>query len=136
MKREAYLKSRFTETLKAKCPDLISLQLATRGAPDRLIVGWFRSSFWEFKHGTPRFEAPDLQRLMCMRLERSGVPCHYVVWLEERNVKTTHIVAPKRIKAFQAGDHSVARDSWPDFDMRQLVAYVSDHHLVTQVDSY
>lgn len=81
MKREAWLKSQFFQTLKMMQPRYYVLHHSTRAAPDYSISGDGRTTFWEFKHATPDFESPGDQELMCMRLALASF-CRYVIWKE------------------------------------------------------
>lgn len=130
MKREGDLKSKFT----AAMPDgYYLLRFASRAAPDRCIFGNQQTTLWECKHGTPGFDSPGDQELMCMRLARV-VYCRYVLWLEnpDGSNKTTLIVHPRVI-----AERKSKRDRhWMDdaeafcvgHDMRWLVNYVRGIH--------
>lgn len=126
MKREAELKSRFSEELKRQLPGFYVLQYATAGAPDRSIVGAGRQTNWEMKHATPEFRSPGDQELLCARLALIS-HCRYVIWWERGSLQRTMIVHPLQI---------MNRISWnlePEsscigFDMRWLVDQVRKVH--------
>src|SRR5690348_15206128 len=95
-KREAALKSAAMAELARQLPAFLVLQLADAGGPDRLIVGAKRTTFWEFKHGTPQFASPGNQALMCTRLDVQSY-CRYVIWQERDGVALTLIVNPRTV---------------------------------------
>jgi hypothetical protein len=97
MKREAELKAAFTQEMAKQLPTYLMLLQATAGAADRAIVGCSKTTWWEFKHGTPNFELPSNQALMCARLAFQGY-CRYVVWEEnKKGLKRTLIVHPRQM---------------------------------------
>lgn len=127
MKREAFLKSAFFRQLKQQAPELMVFQLATAGAPDRLIVGNGKTTFWECKHGTPTFALNGRQDLCCKRLADSAY-CRYVVWLEDRygSNKRTLIVHPYYIQQVLCGGGA---DDWSlGFNHQWLVKYIKQIH--------
>lgn len=127
-KREGELKSAFTQCMKDHLPNYYMLLLASRGAPDRAIVGNGQTTWWEFKHGTPSFESPGLQELTCMRLAEAGY-CRYVLWMEDAKGrgKRTLIVRPKVV--YERSGWSFTPEAWClDFDMYWLVRYVASIH--------
>lgn len=122
-KREAQLKSAFIRELKQQCPQWIVLLSSTVGVPDRCITGNGRTTFWEFKHATPRFKLPHIQELMCARLHQQGF-CRYVVWYENRlgDGQRTLIIRPSMIRFMSP---EVSCDG---FDIPWLVSYVRKIH--------
>jgi hypothetical protein len=125
-KREADLKSLFSAELKRRVAGFELLQYSTNGAPDRSVVGLGRQTNWEFKHGTPEFDSPADQELICCRLAHLA-HCRYVVWCEKGSIQRTMIVHPLKVRN---------RTSWnleaealcPGFDMRWLVERVIEAH--------
>lgn len=97
-KQEARLKAALVKELRRQLPSFVVLQLATPGAPDRAVVGNGKTTYWEFKHGTPHFASPGNQELLCMRLNQEGF-CRYVIWQEDRDGKNrrTLIALPQHI---------------------------------------
>lgn len=95
---EGKLKASLFRRLHQDAPNLIILQLATAGAPDREVIGNGFTSHWECKHGTPQFVSPGNQELMCQRIEVQGY-CRYILWLEDEHGrdKRTLIVRPRHI---------------------------------------
>lgn len=81
-KREGELKSAFGKCLKELLPSFYLFEIATAGMPDRGIAGAGRTTYWEFKHGTPEIDSPGNQQLMCMRLDHACY-CRYVIWQED-----------------------------------------------------
>ena len=129
-KREGELKSAVMEELKRQLPNFLVLQIATAGAADRAIVGAGRTTFWEFKHGTPNFESLGLQQLMCMRLDAQCY-CRYVIWEENKfgQCKRTIIVHPKYISTFGKADSVSILEAWcVGFDHRWLVEQIKQAH--------
>jgi hypothetical protein len=126
-KREGELKSAFRAILK-DVPGFYMLQLASRAAPDRLIIGAGRSTFWEFKHGTPSFDSPGDQELMCCRLAMAGY-CRYVVWQESSKGfgQRTMIVHPEIIR--KRDGWSLTPEAWcRDYNHHWLVNFILQVH--------
>lgn len=124
MKHEAALKSAFGALLSQQ-PSFYMLQLATRAAPDRLIVGNGHATFWEMKHGTPGFVSPGDQELMCNRLATAGY-CRYVIWQESSRGEDqrTLVVHPRAVL-----DKSMVPEAWCNgFDHQWLVRFVLRRH--------
>lgn len=72
------------------------------GVPDLSVTGLGKTSWIEFKHGTPYFESPGNQELMMMRLAKNGYYARYLIWRErEGEGKTTNIVNP--VELFRRG---------------------------------
>jgi hypothetical protein len=125
-KREAELKARFTKELLRQLPSFYVLEYATTAAPDRTVIGGGVQTNWEFKHGTPHFDSPGNQELMCMRLAQAG-HCRYVIWHEWKDTMLTMIVHPRAVHE---------RESWTmpaesfcvGFDMAWLVKEVRKVH--------
>ena len=97
-KREAELKAAFSAELKTRLPGAVTVMHSSAGAPDRAVSVGGCTTYLEFKHGTPGFDSPGLQELVCMRLEAAG-ECRYVVWQENANGtgQRTLIVKPRAI---------------------------------------
>lgn len=134
-KREAELKSAFGAELKRQLPYFYTLLHATRAAPDRSITGGGRTTFWEMKHGTPGFESPWNQELMCIRLAHAGY-CRYIVWQENARGgnQRTLIVHPDEIRrvvgdSFRRRTWRLNAEAWCDgFDYRWLVDFIRRVH--------
>ena len=127
-KREAELKSLFGKELRRQLPGFYLLQYSTNGAPDRSVVGAGRQTNWEMKHGTPDFDSPGDQELMCARMAQAS-HCRYVVWQEQRGVQRTLIVHPKDVMN-RSGWNLVPEVFCVGFDMRWLVAQIRIAHYV------
>lgn len=131
-KYEGKLKSAFGAELKKQLPNFLSLMFATRGAADRVIVGNGISTFWEFKHGTPDFDTPGDQLLMCMRLNVQG-RCRFVIWEEQESGvgKRTMIVKPRDIYDARRNGTKFVPESWTTgFNHRWLVDQIKIAHRV------
>lgn len=127
MKREGELKSAFTTAIK-DVPGFYMLHFASRAAPDRVIIGGGRSSYWEFKHGTPSFESPGDQELMCMRIASADY-CRYVIWQEnvQGHGQRTLVVHPREV--FERKGWSFTPEAWcVGYDHHWLVRYIRSIH--------
>lgn len=124
-KREAELKSALFKRLRS-LPFFVVLELSTAGAPDRAISGRGRTTMWEFKHGTPDFDSPGNQELLCMRLAQAA-HCRYVVWQSDKNGEHTHIVHPLDVHN-RVGWKLKAQSSCVGFDMQWLVLQILKAH--------
>lgn len=128
MKREAELKSAFSQTLRRRLPTFYTLLLASAGAPDRAIIGAGKTSWLEFKHATPSFRSPGLQELTCMRLAIAGY-CRYVIWYEtaKGNGQRTMIVHPKVVH--ERTSWQLTPEAWTmGFDHEWLVEQIRKVH--------
>lgn len=54
----------------------------TAGNPDSHLSGFGGTSFWEFKHATPNFSTSRVQEETCVKLDRVGYICRYVIFYE------------------------------------------------------
>jgi hypothetical protein len=125
-KQEASLKSLFAKELKHQLPGFYILQYATNGAPDREIVGAGITTRWEMKHGTPAFDSPSDQELMCARLAHAA-HCRYIVWHSHRGIEKTMIVHPRKVMDRASWD--LEAEAWcVGFDMKWLVEQVRKAH--------
>ena len=127
-KREAELKAAFSQELKARLPGFMLLFLASPGAPDRAVVGGGRTTYLEFKHGTPSFDSPGLQELTCMRLEAAG-ECRYVVWQESAAGigQRTLIVKPRAVHR-RDGWLLDAEETFLGFDHHSVIQWLKERH--------
>lgn len=127
-KREGELKSLFVAELKRQLPYFYVLRYATNGAPDRTIVGAGRQTNWEAKHGTPAFDSPADQELMCCRLAVAG-HCRYIVWHEKNGIEKTMIVHP--LEVMRRASWGLIPEAWcAGFDMRWLVEQIKKAHRI------
>lgn len=79
--------------LKGDCLDEIDTQLGRlffalqlqdvrkSGHPDIALNGFDKTTWWEFKHATPRFRSPEIQAYTCQRLAQRSY-CRYVIYTE------------------------------------------------------
>lgn len=109
MKRESSLKSAFMAQLHKDLPAYIAIRhedVRTAGIPDLSITARNITSWWEFKHGTPKFKSSGIQELTMLRLAQAGF-ARYIIWLEDRDGsnKQTLIVQPSQLSTLQAERH-------------------------------
>lgn len=102
------------------------------GVPDWSVTGRKQSTWWEFKHGTPSFESPEIQLLTCRRLAVVGV-CWYVIWREDRKTQRTLIVSPQgvfnHLRQGQPLDHQIyAQAPSYQFDHQWLAWFIKSQH--------
>lgn len=133
MKRESELKSAFLHELKRSLPGFEAIRhedVRTSGTPDLSITGAGRTSWWEFKHCTPRWTGHELQELMCHRLAVAGY-CRYVFWWESASGlgQRTMIVHPRTVRE-RTGWQVVPEEVCPGFDHRWLVQQVKAVHRI------
>ena len=125
-KREGELKSAFSEELRHRLPQFVTLLFNSAGAPDRAIFGNGRTTTWEFKHATPDFDSPGLQELMCMRLDVASY-CRYVLWREDETEQRTMVVRPRMIH--QRTQSKILSEAWcVGFDHEWLVNHIKMVH--------
>lgn len=129
-KIEGKLKQAFTQELKRQLPDFIVQRFITNASPDRSITGNGVTTHWEFKHGTPAFESPGDQELMCMRLAVQG-HCRYVVWQESSKGvgKRTMVLHPRDVFRRSSGSWTFNPEAWcVGYDHKWLVDEISKWH--------
>jgi len=126
-KFEGELKQKFTREFKDRMPGgFYLLQYATNGAPDREVVGAGITTRWEMKHGTPSFESPGDQELMCCRLA-AVAHCRYVIWQLRKGIRRTMIVHPNAVR-LRTGWDLIPEAFCTGFDMRWLVEQIRMAH--------
>ncbi len=124
-KREGELKTAFYSQM-SQVKGYYILSFSTRAAPDRAVFGHGKITTWEFKHGTPGFDSPGDQELMCARLATAG-HCRYVVWQEYPDRQRTLIAHPMSV--MQRVGWSIKFEAWCEgFDIKWLVDYVRRTH--------
>lgn len=101
MKRESFLKTALMRELRSTLPDCVALRHEdrfTNGIPDISITMHGKTSWWECKHGTPRFDSLGNQELLCQRLAVQGY-CRYIIWTESKSgiEQRTMIVHPREL---------------------------------------
>lgn len=124
MRNESSLKSALMEQIKLQLPRFVALRhedVRTAGIPDLSLTGMGRTSWWEFKHGTPDFDSTGIQELTMLRLAGSGF-ARYVIWQERNGILRTLVVHPKHV------DDLMAEESCIGFDHRFLVGYMKQVH--------
>lgn len=111
---------------KVEMPGYVLLRhedVRTGGIPDLSVTGVGRTSWWEFKHGTPSFETNGLQEVTCLRLAAAGI-CFYIIFEENLSVKRTLIVHPRYIKELKP-------HAWTTgFDNRFIIEFIKGIHRV------
>lgn len=135
VKRESELKSAFLKEMKRQLPSFVVLNhedVREGGHPDKSIIGNGMTSWFEFKHATPKFESPDPQWRTCRRIERQGF-CRYVIWWEGGRNQKTLIVRPGLLSTSGSNlsllDIDQIEESTVGFDMDWLCKYVRRVHL-------
>lgn len=133
-KREAELRSQLMVVLKRHAPELVAFRhesVRECGIPDLSLTGGGITTWWEFKHATPRFDDNGLQLLTCARLAVGGF-CRYVLWRENANGtgKQTMLVHPRHVKTMrdQKRWDFVPDASTENFDHPWLVAQMLFAH--------
>jgi hypothetical protein len=103
-KQESKHKAAVMKILR-QVPHYVALRhedLFTSGIPDISLSGMRHTSWWEFKHATPKFESKGIQELTCKRLAAHGYRCHYVICYQVPNEDVmTYIVHPDKLHKFQ-----------------------------------
>jgi len=107
-KHESELKSKLLEKFRVMMPGFVQMShedFRQVGHPDWSVTGFARTSWWEFKHGTPNFESHGRQELTMLRLAAAGYS-RYVIWHENADStnKRTLIVHPTKIKDLEPED--------------------------------
>lgn len=100
-KEENVLKASLLQQVKLDLPGFVAIphqDVRRAGNPDFTLTGRHMTSWWECKHGTPKFDTFDLQELMMNRLAGAGY-ARYIIWHEQRDKtnRRTLIVHPKNI---------------------------------------
>lgn len=126
MKQENALKAACIRLLREKRPDWVIIphqEVREHGTPDISVTGNTRTTWWEFKHGTPAFLKDDNQELKCARLAREGF-CRYIVYREGKDGldRMTCIFHPLSVI------HTFGR---PDLHKAESIVDGFNHHFVT-----
>lgn len=124
--REARLKSALFKQLRTDAPSFLVLQLATAGAPDREVVGNKCTTYWECKHGTPRFVSHGNQQLICQRLDMQAF-CRYVLWINIAGEPYTFIVKPSDIERFTPGSDAY-EETFIGYNHKAVSNYILNVH--------
>lgn len=126
MRDESGLRSALMREVKLVLPGFTALRhedVRTSGIPDLSLTGLKRTTWWEFKHGTPDFDSTDIQELTMLRLAAAGY-ARYVIWHEKRGIKRTLVVHPKHL-----GD--LTPEVWcVGFDHRFIVEFMRSAHRI------
>lgn len=99
------------------------------GYPDVTVSGYHLTSWWEFKHATPRFVSPRNQEMMCERLAITSALCRYVIFLETPTLIETRIYTPRSLA--KCGGKLTGIEpllSWPGFNFDALREYMVTFH--------
>jgi hypothetical protein len=93
------------------------------GVPDVSITGLSKTSWWEFKHGTPDFDSTGLQELTMLRLAGAGF-ARYIIYLEDKDGESKRIliVHPKEFKDL------IPEASCVGFNHRWVAEYIRKIH--------
>lgn len=77
------------------------------GHPDVTFSAFDKTTWWEYKHATPRFRSPGIQEHICQRLAHTSY-CRYVIYFEDKHSMTrTAIYHPEDVAGCK-GDLSCA----------------------------
>lgn len=101
------------------------------GYPDWSISCGGRTSWWEFKHGTPSFDDFKLQLQTCRRLARASY-CRYVIWQEAasgHNPRTMIVHPDEVLRARRANSWwFTPEDSATGFDHAFIAQFILRTH--------
>ena len=97
----------------------------TSGVPDISFTMNHFTSWWEVKYGTPMFKSRHNQELMMLELGLYG-HAFYIVYMERKGVRSTHIVQPQLLNHQHKWDHEF--DGVIDFDHQWVVARMTGVH--------
>jgi len=125
-KNETGLRSRQVDAFKLGLPRYVILRhedVRTVGMPDMSLTGCSKTSWIEFKHGTPDFTSTGIQELTMLRLDAAGY-ARYVIWMEnaDGSAKQTMIVRPRDFKELRPEASCVG------FDYKWVVEYFRRRH--------
>lgn len=126
MRQESVLKSRLVDAIKKTMPGCVLIRhedVRTSGIPDFSLTGYMRTSWWEVKHGTPKFDSTGIQELTMLRLAGAGF-ARYIIYDENKvgQNKRTLIVHPKHLKDLEPEVWCVGHDH------RFIVEYITSVH--------
>ena len=126
-KREGELKEKLAEKVRFILPHALFFlhqDIRNVGIPDATLTFAQRTSWWECKHGTPKFKSHGRQELTMLRLAKNGYHARYIVWHEESDGtnKRTLIVHPKNIGTLEF------ETSCLGFDAEFVVDYMRQVH--------
>lgn len=125
-KQESHLKSQFMELARKEMQKFVLFRhedFRTGGIPDLSVTGFLKTSWWEFKHGTPHFETKGIQELTMLRLAAVGF-AFYIIFEETETHKRTLIVHPRDIKAIVPAAFSLG------FDYKFIIDFMKRIHRV------
>jgi hypothetical protein len=104
--------------------------MMTSGIPDLSATGWGKTSWYEFKHGTPDFEKNELQEAQNLRLAAAGT-CFYILYCETISQKRTLIIHPKEVFGKGGKTSNMTPLVWSvGFDHRLVIEFIRKTHRV------
>lgn len=130
--RESKLKAELMSFIREGLPRVVAFRhedLFTSGIPD-ISVTWrgkaifpqIYMSWWEVKHGTPKFESTDIQELRLKQLAEEGF-ARYLIYMEgDSQGQRTLIVHPRNLKQM------IPEYSCEGFNHRWVVRMIRDYH--------
>lgn len=83
------------------------------GIPDLVFNGRGRTSWWEVKHATPRFEGTEQQERECLLLSATSA-CRYLVYYEKADGsnKMTYIFHPREVQRKKGDLRTMTAEAW------------------------
>lgn len=98
------------------------------GYPDTALLGYQRTSYWEFKHATPDFKTQGVQEITCQIIDRHTF-CRYIIFHEDAGVQSTLIVHPRDVRNKGGRTRGMLVEvSYPGFDFDALAHYIHGAH--------
>jgi len=131
-KRETELKLEQLDVLDKLYGDLFFAQqhqdVRKSGQPDVSLSGLHSTTWWEYKHATPRFSSPGIQENTCARLAARSF-CRYIIYFETPCIFSTWIVHPLEVKD-KRGIMNLIHPEWifPGFAHDKVAEYMKRTH--------
>ena len=122
---ESTCKTVLMKKLRAEFPHAVCFRhedRMTHGIPDLSVTMDKRTSWWEVKYATPRFESPGIQELTLKRLGKTGY-AYYIIFEDVPTGKTTYIVDPNDLATYRETAWTVK-----GFDYNAVVTFIARIH--------
>lgn len=129
-KIEGELKSKQSDAIRDIMPGFVlqlHQQIRGKGTPDMSLDGLARTSWWELKHGTPKFLSPGIQEVTCCRLAAASF-CRYIIYFDNGHRKETQIVRPVDVRDRLDFNSIRVEYSWPGFDFGAVAYFMRQIH--------
>lgn len=99
------------------------------GYPDVVPSALGKTTWWEFKHATPRFSSPGIQNYTCRRLAQRSY-CRYVIYHEDKDEQRTAIYHPNEIHKAVRGrlDGLTPEIEWRGFAHTEVAQFMYFAH--------